>query len=249
MSSTTRQRKSEREAQRKRQQQIYLLVGIIVVAVLVLVAIVIATQSATDTGSLAENAADGTGPYANVEMSYSGEGLPQLGSDDAPLTIYEYSSFGCSHCANFHENQFQELLPEIAAGNVRFVMSPVSNSFSLPATEAAFCADDQGKYWEMHDALFGFLFQFGNAAFIDTRLTSAAEDLGLDVNEFSACLSSTRTQQRVDAANQLFYSLADQYPNVTGTPTLTFNGTPPEWGSGGPDMAYIREQITNASGS
>ncbi len=245
MTTTTRQRKAERDLARKRQQQIMLLVGIVVTAVVVLLVVILSTQAPTQTPVIS---ADGQSVYAGLTPGTSAEGMPQLGAANAPMTIYDYSSFGCSHCMNFHDNQFQQLQADITAGDVRFVYVPVSNAFSLTASGAAFCAEEQGRFWEMHDILFGYLAQYGNTAFAESRLYDAARALNLNETDFRSCLSSTRTQARIDAANQLFYTLADQYDNVTGTPTLTFNGQPPSFGSGAPGYAEIKQMIVQAAG-
>ncbi len=187
--------------------------------------------------------------YADLPIGTSEEGLPQLGSLDAPLTIYEYSSFGCPHCANFHGSQFEQLKADIQAGSVRLVFVPISNQFSVLASAASFCAADQGAFWEMHDILFGLLQRYGENAFSPSKIQEAAGVLGLDTGAFSACLNSADTGARIQAANDLFTALNQRYPSVTGTPTLTFNGIPPEWGSGAPAMDYIREQIAAAVAS
>lgn len=246
MSTTTRQRKAERDLERKRQQQIMLLVGIVVMAVLVLLVVILSTQAPTQAPAIG---ADGESAYTSLTLGTSPEGMPQLGSSTAPMTIYDYSSFGCSHCMSFHDNQFQQLKADIEAGDVRFVYVPVSNQFSLAASGAAFCAEEQGRFWEMHDILFGYLAQYANTAFVESRLYDAARTLGLDEGEFRTCLSSSRTQSRIDAANQLFYTLADQYENVTGTPTLTYNGVPPSYGSRAASYEDIRKMIDQVTGS
>ena len=250
--TSTRQRKAERERQRRRQQQIILLIGVIIVAV---VAVVLVVLSSTPVPAPVEAAVSQA--YAGVERGISEEGWPQLGSPDAPVTIHDYSAFSCPHCANFHDNQFMELLSEIRAGQVRFVYVPVNlNSSTFLATQAAFCAADQGKFWEMHDVLFSWLRQFGANAFVRQRVVQGAEDLGLDMTAFNACLESPEAQQRREAADNAFLSLIQRtqgQPNeVTGTPTLTFNGQPIAWGAGGasgaPTIEAIRQTIAELSG-
>jgi len=242
-----RQRKAQRELEKKRQQQILILVGIVIVAVAVLVVVVLMSQSPTVSTPVVS--ASGESAYAGLSPSVSPENMPQLGSADAPLTIYEYGSFGCSHCMDFHNDQFQQLKTNIATGQVRFVFVPVSNQFSLAASQAAFCADDQDRFWEMGDILFNYLAQYGSAAFPEARLVEAARNLGLNENDFRTCLASSRSQARADAANQLFYNLADQYPDkgITGTPTFTFNGVP-EYGAGNLPMSYFQDQLQRATG-
>ncbi|MFC1960872.1 DsbA family protein, partial [Chloroflexota bacterium] len=235
-------RKAQRDAEKKRKQQIYILVGIVIAAIIVVIGIVVVNQQGVMARQTAATVAEG-GAYQDILMSTSAEGMPQLGEDDAPMTIHEYSSFGCPHCASFHDDQFQELLDDVRAGDVRIVFVPVTNSFSQEASKAGFCAEEQGKFWEMHDVLFNYLSQFGNAAFQVARLRDGATALGLDVNAFEACLAADATFERMNVANGMFQAVTEEYGNVTGTPTITFNGVPPEMGSGGPPMTYIDQQI------
>lgn len=246
MSSTIRKRKAERDMAKKRQQQIIMLVGIIIVAVVVLLVIVLINQSPTQTPVIA---LDDESAYDVYQPSLSADGMPQLGSEDAPVTIYEYLSYGCGHCANFHSDQFKEILNYVEDGTVRFVTVPVSNNFSALASAAAFCAYDQGRFYEMEDILFGYLEQYGGNAFTRSRIMDAASALSLDEDVFSDCLNASATQNKIEGANALFFALADRYPNtVTGTPTLTFNGEPPEFGSGAAPMDYIRQRIDELAG-
>ena len=244
MSSKTRQRKAQRELQRKRQQQMYIVIGIVIVAIVAVVLVAFSSQPLAGPvdAALANR-------YEGIERGVTDEGFPVLGSPDAPVEIAEYSAFTCPHCADFHDNQFAQLLDDIRAGQVRFVYVPVNLSQgTVPATAAGFCAAEQGRFWEMHDALFGWLRQYGGAAYAQARLIAGAQELGMDTDAFSACLNSEETRQKMDAADTAFRDLIQQYEQVTGTPTLTFNGEPPEFGSGGPSIDYIRQRIAELSG-
>ncbi len=248
MSTTTRMRKAKRDLERKRKQQLYILIGIVVVAVFAFAVVILTQMNFTKDQETAAAIAESSA-YDALQPSVSGEeGLPQLGSPDAPVTIHEYSSFGCGHCMNFHDDQFQVLKEDIAAGTVRFVFVPVSNQYSLAASAAAFCAEEQGRFWEMHDVLFSYLGQYGNGAYTADRINAAARALALDDNAFESCLAAEETFTRIDDANALFFALAEQDPNVTGTTTLTFNGETPEWGSGSPSSAVISQKIAEIIG-
>lgn len=246
MTSETRKRKQLRDLERKRKQQLYILIGIVVVAIVALGAIILSTQQLTQSAALVAEAAESE-VYAGIVPTVSEDGMPQLGSNDAPLTIYEYSSFGCGHCMSFHDDQFQKLLDYVRNDEVRLVFVPVTNEFSAPASLAAVCAAEQDKFWEMHDILFSYLGQYGGNAYTRERLDLAASALGLDQDAFNTCLLSDAAAVQVEAANDLFFALAEQNPNVTGTPTLTFDGVAPEWGSGAPQWDYILAKIEAAN--
>ncbi|MFI4914501.1 MAG: DsbA family protein, partial [Steroidobacterales bacterium] len=82
------------------------------------------------------------------------------------------------------------------------------------AAEAAVCADAQGKFWEMHDAMFG-----DQNSLAASSLKQTAQRLGLDTGQFASCLSDAKTSQTVAtdarAANAL---------GVSGTPSFFING-------------------------
>jgi protein-disulfide isomerase len=120
-----------------------------------------------------------------------------LGRPDAPVTIVEFSDYQCPFCQRFFAATLPTLKTEyIDAGKVRYVFRdyPIDKLHPLArkAAEAAHCAGDQGKYWEMHD----MLFQNQNALAV-AQLTDHARTLGLNVRTFDECLSSGMHAARV----------------------------------------------------
>ncbi len=141
------------------------------------------------------------------------------GSKTAVLTIVEYTDFQCPYC----DRHTKSVLPEIQmnyidTGKVRYVV----RDFPLPfhknaskAAEAAHCAGDQGKYWEMHDMLFD-----NQQALAPDKLPEYAKAIGIDVGKFDACLASNSSKQRVDA------NLADaRKVGINGTPSFVIGFT------------------------
>ena len=114
---------------------------------------------------------------------------PVKGSGAAPLTMIEFSDYQCPFCAR----HAQQTLPEIdrdyiATGKVRYVFRdlPLPIHPEAPkAAEAAHCAGDQGKYWEMHDWLFA-----NQGALGAEKLVEYGTALGLDAASYKACLDS-----------------------------------------------------------
>lgn len=85
---------------------------------------------------------------------------------------------------------------------------------ALPAAEAAQCANEQGKFWEYHDAVFG-----NQKALADEDLKKYATDIGLDMEKFNSCYSSGKFRADVQT------DMADgQSFGVTGTPAFFVNG-------------------------
>lgn len=254
MSSSSKARARNRKTARKKKQQqqtvLYGAIGLAVVAVVAVLLIAIAnTPLAGDVPD------DSLTRYVEVPQGTTDEGLPYLGAADAPVTIHEYSSFSCTHCKDFHDNQFAQLLnSEIADGTVRLVYVPVylgdADVGGQAASHAAYCALEQGHFWEMHDALFYWQAVYGAGAFDSRRFSTAAGEIGLDVGAFNACLSSADTDSQVEASQVLWQALVNQSStdNITGTPTLTFNGQPAAAGSGALPIDTVRQQIAQAMG-
>jgi len=85
---------------------------------------------------------------------------------------------------------------------------------AVPASVAAYCANEQGKYWDYYESL---KVMVGDLS--DADLNKRASDLGLNMDEFGACMTSGRHEPQVNAG------FADgQKLGVTGTPTYFING-------------------------
>jgi protein-disulfide isomerase len=145
-----------------------------------------------------------------------------LGRADAPLTLVEFTDLQCQFCNRFSTQVFGQIKTAyIDTGMVRFVTRDFPLDFhpeALPAARAARCAGEQGRFWEMRDALVRGFKQLG-APFI----TSVAEQLKLDVAAFKACAASTKH----DAA--IMQDMNDgRAVNVEGTPTFVLGRTAPK---------------------
>jgi protein-disulfide isomerase len=145
---------------------------------------------------------------------------PSLGRADAPVTIVEFSDYQCPFCRRFYTTTLAALKKDyIDAGKVRYVFRdyPLDqlHSHARKAAEAAHCAGEQGKYWQMHDTL------FQNQATLDLpQLAEHARSVGVDGPTFDRCLSSGQTAARVDRG------LADgAAAGVQGTPGFVIGRT------------------------
>jgi protein-disulfide isomerase len=142
-----------------------------------------------------------------------------LGRPDAPLTLVEFTDLQCQFCNRFTTQVFAQLKAAyIDTGQVRFVTRDFPLDFhpyALPAARASRCAGEQGKFWEMRDALVRNYNRL-NAAFV----TSTAEGLKLDMTAFNACAASTR----FDAA--ITQDMNDgRAVKVEGTPSFVLGRT------------------------
>lgn len=146
------------------------------------------------------------------------------GSPDATVVVTEFSDFECPACKSFALGTAKSLDEEyIKTGKVRFEYKhfplPQHEPSATNAANAAECAADQGKFWEMHDYLFQEQGKQGTNTFSQIRLKAMAGELGLDTGEFEQCLSrqthARTVQENINEARQLF---------VNATPTIYVNG-------------------------
>jgi len=124
-----------------------------------------------------------------------------IGDPKAPITITEYSDFQCPYCAMFSENTEQQLLDAyVNTGKVLFVYRTYGayiGAESQAAGESAYCAGDQGKFWEYHDYLFANQLGENKGTFNTRKLDAIAEYLKLDMTTFHTCISAKKYAERV----------------------------------------------------
>jgi protein-disulfide isomerase len=133
----------------------------------------------------------------------------------APITIVEFSDYQCPYCSKA-ESTVTDVLKKYG-DKIHFVYRDYPLSFhqnSEVAAEASECAKDQGKFWEMHNAMFANQDKLASADLVTT-----AAGLGLDKDKFKACLDSGQKKQEV----QKDFQDGQKY-GVTGTPTFFING-------------------------
>ncbi len=149
-------------------------------------------------------------------VNISAEGHPSLGPEDAPITIIEFSDYQCPYCKLWHDNVYDRLLANYP-GKIRFVYwdFPLNgHPEAQPAAEAARCAGAQNAYFEYNDAIFGEKYGLGRSAYLEY-----AQDLGLDVGQFTNCLDNRVYQSVVEASLNSAINTG-----IQSTPTFLING-------------------------
>lgn len=144
---------------------------------------------------------------------------PIIGQENAPVVIEAFEDFECGFCQKFNLEILPVLKPAyIDTGKVKlqFRDFPIVDKHPMAhkAAEAAECAYDQGKFWEMHDIIF-----INKNELSVENLKQWAADLQLDTNIFNQCLDSGEKEQEV----QEDY-LEGVQRGVSKTPTLFVNG-------------------------
>jgi protein-disulfide isomerase len=162
--------------------------------------------------------------YSSIATEKSNEGVVEMqqvkGSNDAAVTLVEYSDFQCPACASF-----QPVLKEILATygeQLRFEYKhyplPI-HPYAQQAAIAAEAAGQQGKFFEYHDALFENQNEWSKSATPVAFFTKYAQDLGLDVEKFKQQQKSSLLRDAVRADLNEARELG-----LTATPTFFLNG-------------------------
>lgn len=142
---------------------------------------------------------------------------PVRGNANAPVTIVEFSDFQCPFCQRVNPTLAQ--VRAAYGDKVRIVFKdfPLPNHPQAPkAAEAARCAAEKNKFWEMHDAMFA-----NQRALEVPGLKQTARAIGLDGAAFDACLDSGKYASTVQKGSELGDKMG-----VNSTPTLYVNGRP-----------------------
>jgi protein-disulfide isomerase len=153
-------------------------------------------------------------PRQNVTF----EQAPVWGPTNAKVTIVEFSDFQCPYCEIFYKQTYP-LLKQKYGDKIRFAYRHFPISSLHPDAEraalAAECANEQGKFWEYHDALFGNQQDLSR----DAMVRYASQVQVANIQQFTSCLDTQKYMNKVqgDLNAGMGYS-------VTGTPTFFING-------------------------
>lgn len=174
---------------------------------------------------LAEQPAKVLAQVASVPVAelMAGEALPDipLGSADAPVTVIEYASMTCPHCAAFYANTFPELKSKyIDTGKVRFIFREFPlDPLAAAASILARCAGDDKR-----NAIVDLLFaQQKNWTYTEKpleALRNLLKQTGMSQKTFDACLENNELRDKVYKVHD---HAADKF-GVTATPTFFING-------------------------
>lgn len=134
-------------------------------------------------------------PNSPVKISVDND--PTIGDPNAPITIIEFSDFQCPFCARFYVQTLPLILDEyISEGKVKLVFRdfPIQSIHpnALPAAVAAECANDQGKFKEMHNVIFENQNQWNKQETVNALalFSQYANEIQLDQETFDSCLTS-----------------------------------------------------------
>jgi protein-disulfide isomerase len=161
-------------------------------------------------------------------------GRPSLGRQDAPVTLVEFTDYQCPFCKRHFSTVYPSLKKDyIDTGKLRYVLRDFPIAGLHPQAkkghEAAHCAGEQNKYWEMHHNLFENSKDFSLPA-----LKRYAQQIGLNEDQFNGCLESGKYAQEVDK------EIAEgSEAGVRGTPSFFI-------GPSGPGEKFTATIVTGA---
>ncbi len=223
-------RQERREALQRRQQKQrrWIVIGLIGLGAALLVFAVVIAQPEPPGGLPVEVPVGGKILVVTPPALPNPNGL-SLGDPNAPVTIDVFEDFQCPACKYFTES-IETLVVEnlVATGKARYVFhnhpfldgdTAGEGGESDQTANAAMCANEQGKFWEMHNTIFVNWDGENQGTFSDSRLQVMAKNIGLDMDTFNACFTTNKYKADIQADLDLGKQMG-----VSSTPTVFVNG-------------------------
>lgn len=158
-------------------------------------------------------------PVSDKVQMKMASGWYSIGRDDAPVTMVEFTDYQCPFCRKYHTETFPELKKNyIDTGKMRFISRDLPLEFhpnAQRAAEAARCAGDQKKYWEMRDQIIA-----NSADLSQDALLKMAQGVSVDMPSFRACLDGSKHKAEIqkDSADAALLG-------ISGTPSFVIGKT------------------------
>ena len=176
------------------------------------------------------NSESSAAPAGEVAVEKGGEGALSdmaVGSPDAPITVVEYASVTCPHCATFHQEVYPSIKEQyIETGKVRFIFREFPTApanLSVAGSMLARCAADKGgndAYFVVLNALFATQRTWIYGESPRDELLKIAAQAGMGAEEFDACV---KRQELLDYLNENIKEGSDKY-GIASTPSFVLNG-------------------------
>jgi len=151
-------------------------------------------------------------------------GAAEVGKKNAPVVMVEYSDFQCPYCSRHYKETYKELVKKyVDSGKMRIIFRDLPLSFhpnAKSAAVAARCAGEQGKYVQMHDALFEKQQEWANLSSDEAKkkYKELAANVGVNAGKFNSCVDSDKYAKQVEDDLALASKLG-----ASGTPTFFIN--------------------------
>lgn len=132
-------------------------------------------------------------------------GSPIMGDPSAPITILEWGDYQCTFCYKFHQSTLDTIKRDfIETGKVKLVFKdfPLNGPDSVLAAEAAYCAQDQERYWQYHDELYKNWEGERTGWVTRESLEKFATTVNLNLDKFNSCLDDHKYLERVNQLHE-----------------------------------------------
>jgi protein-disulfide isomerase len=153
-------------------------------------------------------------PHLQAPATLALHGEPVKGDSVARVAIIEYADFECPFCGQYMRQAYPQIVENyIRTGKIKYIYRDLPLSMhphAMLAAQAARCAGDQGKFWEMHDSLFA-----NQAALTEKDMSDRAQSLGMDSAQLTQCLSSEKYSDEIRKSEAEAQSMG-----IQGTPTF-----------------------------
>jgi protein-disulfide isomerase len=188
--------------------------------VIIILAVAVAAGAAVYLSRQPDQPAETSGAPVHADIKGGGH---IRGPENAPLTLVEFGDYQCPSCGAYHPLVKEILSRYPQQLRLEFHHFPLVTIHpnSMLASQAVEAAGEQGKYWEMHDAVFDHQNEWAGSPNAEPVFIALASGLGLDVNKFMQALRSPQIQERilkdVERGNNA---------HVEAVPTFFINGDP-----------------------
>jgi len=182
-----------KKSAKKRQGNFYALLGLVAAVLAIFIVYQVSKPKAPDVATV-----DPSVPLPKAEGYL-------LGKEDAPVQVVAFADFECPACGQFFvltEPDVRTRLVETGEISYRYIDFPLpGHRNTWPASNAAACANEQGKFWQMHDMLFQGQDQWNGEATTRPKgvFEGYAKSIGLDVNKWEQCFDEQKYLRNIQA--------------------------------------------------
>jgi protein-disulfide isomerase len=159
---------------------------------------------------------EGDSPQQVNLSIFSENASPHLGDINAPITIVEFGDYQCFYCNKFfHETEDRINEVYIKTGKAKMIFKDfvIIGPDSFVAAHASHCANEQGRFWDYHDILYNNWNGENNGWASAENQMGFAQELGLNIDQFSECMSSKKYEQKIKESSNDAQTLG-----LSGTP-------------------------------
>jgi protein-disulfide isomerase len=197
-----------------------LAIGAILASITIIVVIFGINGSLYEQELLIESApkAEQMGPAKITMDTFVLNGSPILGDSNAPITLVEFGDYQCHYCNVFFQSIEDDIIKNyVETGKVKMIFKDynIIGPDSINASQGTHCANDQGLFWEYHDILYSNWTGENNGWASETNLVNFAEEVGLNMDEWSECMIQQKHSQTILSSNNDARTLG-----LTGTPAF-----------------------------